>query len=135
VIFVDTSFWVALTSARDDRHRDARALLERFGGASLVTSNHVRGETWTFLRRRHGHGTALAFLDRLERSRLASVRFVTEQLEVEALSWLRHHDEREYSFVDATSFALMRSLRMREALAFDVHFGVAGFETLRARER
>jgi predicted nucleic acid-binding protein len=26
-----------------------------------------------------------------------------------AVRWLRRHDEREYSFVDATSFALMRS--------------------------
>ena len=49
-----------------------------------------------------------------------------------ALRWLRQHDEREYSFVDATSFALMRSLRIREALAFDGDFAAAGFIELRA---
>jgi predicted nucleic acid-binding protein len=48
-----------------------------------------------------------------------------------ALRWLRRHDEREYSFVDATSFALMRSLRVREALAFDGDFTAAGFLELR----
>ena len=39
---------------------------------------------------------------------------------------LRRHDEREYSFVDATSFVLMRLLRIRAALAFDGDFSAAG---------
>ncbi len=49
-----------------------------------------------------------------------------------ALRWLGRHDEREYSFVDATSFALMRSLRIRDALAFGGDFTAAGFRELRA---
>ncbi len=48
-----------------------------------------------------------------------------------SLRWLRRHDEREYSFVDATSFILMRSLRIREALAFDGDLSAAGFVELR----
>lgn len=43
----------------------------------------------------------------------------------------RTHDERPYSFVDATSFALMRSLKIRQALAFDGDFTAAGFVELR----
>ena len=81
--------------------------------------------------RRRDHRTAVAFLDRLERSRL-NIAFVSEKLEAEALRWLRRHDEREYSFVDATSFALMRSLRVKRALAFDGVFAAAGFTELRA---
>ena len=65
---------------------------------------------------------------------MARVRleFVDRALEGESLRWLRQHDEREYSFVDATSFALMRSLRVYEALAFDGDFEAAGFVELRA---
>ena len=51
--------------------------------------------------------------------------------EREAWDWLRRHDERVYSFVDATSFALMRRLRIAEALAFDGDFTAAGFLELR----
>jgi len=47
------------------------------------------------------------------------------------LRWLRERDEREYSFVDATSFTVMRSLRIREAFAFDGDFAAAGFTELR----
>jgi predicted nucleic acid-binding protein len=57
---------------------------------------------------------------------------VTEELESAALEWLRHHDEREYTFVDATSFATMRELGIYDAFAFDGDFAAAGFVELRA---
>ena len=131
MIFVDTSFWVAARLRRDAHHDDALKLLEASQGERLVTSNHVRGETWTFLRRKDGHGTAVAFLDMLAKTTRIDVTTVQQQLEAQALRWLRRHDEREYSFVDATSFALMRSLRIKEALAFDGDFAAAGFVELR----
>lgn len=54
-----------------------------------------------------------------------------QELEDEALRWLRRHDEREYSFVDATSFAYMRAKGIQDALAFDGDFAAAGFTELR----
>ena len=74
-----------------------------------MCSDHVRGETWTYLRRKAGHGAAVGFLDMTRRSPRLQFLFVTERQEQDALRWLRQHDQREYSFVDATSFALMRS--------------------------
>jgi predicted nucleic acid-binding protein len=131
VIFVDTSFWLALQLPRDGLHDEAASLITRVGRELLITSNHVRGETWTFLRHRAWHAAAVAFLDALERTERLRLVFVDEDLENDALHWLRRHDEREYSFVDATSFALMRSLRIREAFAFDGDFTAAGFVELR----
>ncbi len=51
---------------------------------------------------------------------------VSEETEAEASAWLRRHDERVYSFVDATSFAMMRNLGLIEALAFDGDISAAG---------
>ena len=131
MIFVDTSFWVALRLRRDGRHEEALALLDRHASSLFATSSHVRGETWTFLRARGGQRDGVAFLDMVERTPRLQVVFITEALETDALAWLRRHDERAYSFVDATSFALMRSLGIREALAFDGDFAAAGFVELR----
>jgi predicted nucleic acid-binding protein len=131
LIFVDTSFWVAQVNARDPHHGEAIALLAEHNDAGLVTSNHVRGETWTYLRRRAGHRHAVAFLDTVERSPRVRVMSVPDELEAQALGWLRRHDEREYSFVDGTSFALAKALRIREVLAFDGDFSAAGFVELR----
>ena len=131
MIFVDTSFWIGLENDRDAHHTEATALLDAMGIHQLVTSNHVRGEAWTWIRRRAGHRDAVRFLDRVERSPRLRVVPVDDQLEERAWTWLRRHDEREYSFVDATSFALMRSMKIRDALAFDGDFSAAGFRELR----
>jgi predicted nucleic acid-binding protein len=132
VIFADTLFWVAARLRRNERHQEAIELLKEYRQQTLLTTNHVRGETWTFLRRRDDHRGAVEYLDMLDQSRRIRVEPVGERLEEEALAWLRLHDEREYSYVDATSFALMRSLRIREALAFDSDFTAAGFIELRS---
>lgn len=134
MIFVDTSFWVAFRNRRDDRHARASQLLERHGGQPLLTTNHVRGETWTFLNRKIGHASATGFLDDLVSSPRVRVEFVTPDLEDDALRWLRRHDERAYSFVDATSFLLMRSLALAEVLTFDHDFAAAGFRVLAEKD-
>jgi len=132
VAFIDSSFWIALAYPRDARHADAEALLRRHASTDLVTSNLIRGETWTWLNRRAGHAAAVRFLDRLGQTKRLQIVTVTPEIEQQALTWLRRHDERRYSFVDATSFLLMRSLRIRDALAFDGDFSAAGFTELRA---
>lgn len=128
--FVDTSFWIALRFRRDGRHPAARAIWEA-GPGSLLTTNLVVGETWTFLARRAGHRRAVEFLDAITRLPSLTIRHVDEDGEAEAWRWLRRHDERAYSFVDGVSFALMRRLKLREALAFDGDFTAAGFVEVR----
>ena len=134
MIFVDTSFWVALRNRRDTHHEHAVQLLKTYGTLNLMTSTLFRGETWTFLRRRLDHHKAVGFLDLLDQSQLVRVEPVTQAMDREALTWLRRHDERKYSHVDSTSFAFMRSYRIREALAFDGDFAAAGFTELRSGE-
>ncbi|MGK2851841.1 MAG: type II toxin-antitoxin system VapC family toxin [Candidatus Limnocylindrales bacterium] len=131
MIFVDTSFWVALRNRRDDHHAAARDLLHTNASVPLISTNHVRGETWTFLRRRAGHASAAQFLDFLDDAVRLQIEHVDEATELDAIGWLKRHDEREYSFVDATSFALMRRLGVSGAFAFDGDFAAAGFVELR----
>jgi predicted nucleic acid-binding protein len=132
LIFADTSFFVAGADHRDQHHEAALRLFEIVAGRRIVTSNHVRGETWTTLHRKLWHGRAIDFLDNVEgQDRHVQIAYIPEEIEVEALTWLRQHDEREYSFVDATSFAYMRAKGIEEALAFDGDFAAAGFTELR----
>lgn len=130
--FADTSFWYSLQERRDSRHDEA-ATLARAESGRIVTSNHVVGETWTLLRRRASHRAGVGFLDQITRLPNLEIVHVDGDTEGDALLWLRRHDEREYSFVDATSFAVMRRRRIREALAFDGDFTAAGFIEVRVR--
>lgn len=128
-VFVDTGAWFALQVADDAHHVQAQealtALLHQ--GTSLVTSNLVIGETYTLLRLTRGYREARAFLDIIARSsRLERLR-ITEEIETRAYEVLERYADHAFSFVDATSFALMRASRMRYAFAFDSHFRIAGF--------
>jgi predicted nucleic acid-binding protein len=132
LIFADTSFLVAGLIRQDNHHEAAIRLSRQIAGRRVVTTNHVQGEAWTWIRRKAWHGKATEMLDNLaDPGGHVRVSRVSEQMEAEALLWLRQHDEREYSFVDATSFAFMRAKRITEALAFDGDFAAAGFLELR----
>jgi predicted nucleic acid-binding protein len=128
--FADTSFWVALILQRDRHHQEASELWEQ-RDRPLVVTNHVLGEVWTFLRRRDSHRVARRAHQLIVRSDTVDIIHVPADLEAEAWKWLDRHDERPYSFVDATSFAVMRRRKLLEALAFDGVFTAAGFLELR----
>lgn len=128
--FVDTSFWVAYLRRRETHHEVA-ARLWRADTGPLLTSELVVGETWTLLNRRDGHAAAVRFLDAVAASARVTQAHVDPKTANAAWDWLRRHDERTYSYVDATSFVLMRHHRLHEALAFDGDFNAAGFVEVR----
>lgn len=132
MIFADSSFLIAYLIERDRHHEAAVRLFEQSAQKRIAITNHVRGETWTWLRSKTWHGKAIAFLDSVgQEHSYIEVAHLSDQLEDEALRWLRQRDEREYSFVDATSFAYMRAKGIGEVLAFDGDFAAAGFTELR----
>ena len=128
--FADTSFWVGLQIARDSRHSDAATVWNE-NRQPVRTSTAILGETWTLLNRRAGHTAAVAFIDAIERSGTVSVVGIDDEVDRRAWTWLRAHDERTYSYVDATSFELLRRDRLTEALAFDGDFSAVGFVEVR----
>ena len=128
--FLDTSFLVAFFR-RTELHHSAAAAVWAQNDRPLLTSVAVVGETWTFLRRREGHAAAVAALDTVEQSPRIVIIEVEPTVHKAAWRWLRRRDEHNYSFVDATSFEIMRRRRIREALAFDNDFTRAGFVEVR----
>ncbi len=128
-VFVDTGGWVALQDASDRHHRSAAAAFPAILSAckSLVTSNQVIGETYTYLRTIRGYAEARRFLDGVAATAKLERLFVTEGIERGAYQILHRYAQHPFSFVDATSFALMRQERLRYAFAFDAHFATAGF--------
>jgi len=128
-VFVDTGAWYAVQVTDDVYHAAAQAALLSLleAGTLLITSNLVIGETYTLLRAAKGYREAKRFLDALGHSRKMERLFITEHLERKAYEILEQYADHPFSFVDGTSFALMRQQRMQHAFAFDTHFVTAGF--------
>lgn len=129
-VFLDTSGWFAVASAREARHREAQGAYQRLvaTGAQLVTTNLVVAEMHAMVLRSHGGAEGVRFLDGLYQDPSHEVVFVDRDLEREAVArWLRRFSDKRLSLTDAVSFEVMRTRRIREVLALDKHFEIAGF--------
>jgi uncharacterized protein len=127
-VFVDTSAFVALRNSAEREHAAARAALSALLGkrAALCTSNYVFAETYTALLVRVGRTEAIEWGRRFREGEAIELIRVEEPVEEEAWSILEAHADKQWSYVDATSFALMEREGIDTALAFDRHFAQRG---------
>lgn len=125
---MDTSAFVALRNRAEREHESARAALARLvaARAPLFTSNYVFAETHTALLVRLGRLEAIEWGRRFRASEAIELIRVDERVEEEAWSILEAHADKPWSYVDASSFALMEHEGTAEALAFDRHFAQRG---------
>jgi predicted nucleic acid-binding protein len=127
-VFVDTSAFVALRNGAEAEHERARAALSDLlaEGAALFTSNYVFAETYTALLVRVGRAEAIEWGRRFRASGAIELVRLDEAVEGDAWEILERHGDKQWSYVDATSFALIERDGNGEAFAFDVHFGQRG---------
>lgn len=131
-VFADTSFFFALAAKRDHAHRRAVDLYARLlkAGRTVITTDYVLDETLTLVKLRTDADTAWALLERIEESGSIDIESIHAARFRAAKLLFRKHADHEYSFTDCTSFAVMRELKLQEALTTDAHFTEAGFKAL-----
>lgn len=130
-VFVDTGAFVALRNSAEREHRAARAALSALVAerVSLITSNYVFAETYTALLVRVGRSEAIAWGAHFRAGSAIELIRVDAELEQEAWAILESHEDKLWSYVDATSFALTEREGIDEAFAFDRHFVQRGLRT------
>ena len=123
MIFIDTSFFVALLSPRDAHHKRAREAFDAFKGQRLVdlflTTNNVVLETITVAGRQGGNRLAVEVGQMLYAEKLARLYRTTPEDERAALAYLEQHQDKRYSAVDCLSFVVMLEHDIHEVFAFD----------------
>lgn len=134
-VFVDTSGFFALWDAADEHHGNAVRLQEELirKRRRFLTTEYVIDESITLLRMRHSHNAAADFLDSVERSEALRIEWIGPERFHGAAALFRKHADKEWSFTDCVSFAVMRELRVRDAFTTDHHFKQAGLVPLLKR--
>jgi hypothetical protein len=132
-VFVDSGGFFAHLVSEDPLHAPARELFAQAEreGWRLITTNAVVYETHALLtnRAREGRHAGLRFLEHIERG-LCEIVHVVYDDELRAISLLRNHQDKTYSFCDALSFVVTERLGVTEAIAFDRHFREYGRLTI-----
>ncbi|MFQ6074864.1 MAG: type II toxin-antitoxin system VapC family toxin [Candidatus Bathyarchaeia archaeon] len=126
-LFVDTSAFIALEDEDDENHEAAveyrnKLRERRTPYRALYTSNYITDETLTLLRIRCGHRVAVTFGEVIRSSRVIRVLWITPTVEKDAWKIFKEHEDRDFSFTDCTSFALMEAEAIDTAFTFDRHF-------------
>ncbi len=132
-IFVDTSAYFALVDRQDENHEAAVKIIRQIirERAELLTTNYIIAETHTLLLNRIGYVTALQVIEDLYKSQTRIYR-LREAEERKALDIVRAYADKEFSLMDAISFATMERFHVTQAFTFDHHFAQYGFLLLPA---
>jgi len=131
-VFMDSAGFLALWDAGDQYHALAvqlQADLTR-KNRRFLTTEYVVDETITLLLMRHSHAAAVDFLDTIERSESLRLEWIGPERFHNSGTLFRKHADKEWSFTDCVSFAIMRELLIRDAFTTDHHFKQAGFSPL-----
>lgn len=123
---------MACADEADPAHEPSRAArdgaLER--GCLLVTTDYVADETLTLIRKRLGLRAAQAWWEQAEGSSRLRWERIDENRAEKARRIFFGHRDKDYSFPNCTSFAVMQELKLKQVLTTDGHFQQMGFQLL-----
>uniref|UniRef100_A0A7C2E2W1 Ribonuclease VapC n=1 Tax=Ammonifex degensii TaxID=42838 RepID=A0A7C2E2W1_9THEO len=126
-VFVDSSAVAALLLENDRNHRAAVGVLRRLteAKAELVLSNFIVAETYDLLAVRAYPAKAREWF----LANTWSVERISARDEKKAREIIEKYTDKDFSYTDATSFALMERLGFDAAFTYDRHFEQYGMLT------
>ena len=131
-VFVDTGGWIACADRADPAHVACTAARDATleAGRILITTDFVVDETLTLIRFRLGLAAANAWWQQIDGSaRLRWERVASERFERARNLFFQYRDK-ELSFTDCTSMAVMRELKLKTVITTDRHFHQVGFDVM-----
>jgi len=130
-LFVDPSGWAYLLDRHDPLHHSVNALYQTAlkHQRTLVTTNYILAELVPLLasRLRLPRQQIFSFVDALKISPHVAIIHVDAELEKTIWELLKARIDKEWSFVDASSFVVMNIYGIQEAITTDHHCTQAGF--------
>jgi len=130
IIFVDTGALFAAANAKDRDHQRAKDFLAKLAEEKviLLATNFIIAEIYTLMLRKIGRDKAIEHLEKLRNT--AEIERVSEEDENKAWQIILRYRDKDFSYVDATSFAIMERLGISDAFSFDEHFEQYSFNRL-----
>lgn len=126
-VFIDTSGFLSLLDADDIWHSNAVNIWDTLlsSNAKLVTTNYVLVETIALAQHRFGIESVSIFQENVYP--LLQIVWIDQTFHKSALEMVISFSRRKLSFVDCTSFEVMRHLGIEHTFSFDEHFKEQGF--------
>lgn len=120
--FVDTGAFIAMRVKDDINYKVAHDFLKviREKKLRLHTTNFILSEVYTYFCRTHE--VAIEMAELIMDNPLITLHRVAVDDENDAFKILKEFADKDFSYTDATSFAVMKRLDFKAVFAFDEHF-------------
>ncbi len=131
-VFLDASYAIALSSAKDQYHQRAMILAEKLEieQARLLTTRAVILEIGNALSKQIYRTASIELLTSLEEDPTVEIVPLSEELFERAFLFYQSRQDKEWGITDCISFVVMQERGLTEALTADEHFQQAGFRVL-----
>lgn len=127
IVFVDTSYYIALVNPGDHHHVAATRFTLSFTGR-IVTTSLVLAELGSFFAVRPARTIFIQLDGMIRNDPQVELVMVNEDLLGEAVRLFGDRMDKDWSLVDCASFIVMKQRSIRSGLTTDHHFKQAGFE-------
>jgi len=127
-----TNIYTGISDNKDLNHESALNFIKKLNGKyKLITTNYVLDETYTLLLMNTGYQTTIAFKQRIDimiASQVLEIVWIDEAIANRAWQiFAKFNVDKEWSFTDCTSYAVMKQLNIAEAFTLDPHFAQMSF--------
>ncbi len=131
-VFVDTGALFGAENPRDQHYQRSRQTWNALPdtGIRFYSSEAVFQETAMLLHHRLGPSDSIRWIELQEKSEVIIWLPIDRQVRRASTPWIKKYADQGVSFVDATSFVLMRRENIKHVFSFDRHFTAAGFRLL-----
>jgi len=127
-VIVDTSAIYALIDRSDEFHQKAKLIVKELSlkRVDLILTNFVLAETHALILSRLGHELAREWIKNL----IWTIEHVNRDDEKRAREIIINFQDKTFSYIDASTFAVMERLKIDSAFSFDNHFTQYGWQCL-----
>ena len=129
MIFIDSNAFIALWNTDHSFHKTALTVSSNLSQdkQQLITTNFVVAETFTILAMRVKKSLAIKFGKEFNSQNIPIV-YINEEYHQKAWKIFQKIKDKNVSFADCASFAVMEHLGITKAFSFDDDFQKYGFE-------
>lgn len=128
-LLADTSFFVAYLNAAEDCHAAAVQWMTA-SSRPIVTTEWVLAELGNYLAERSNRRLFGMLVRALSDEERVEIVPASHESFVGAIHLYLRRPDKSWSFTDCTSFRLMKTRKITDALTTDHHFEQAGFKAL-----
>jgi predicted nucleic acid-binding protein len=132
VVFLDTSYAIALSAPTDQFHKQALRLADELEAAQarMTTTRAILLEIGNALARQRYRSAAVVLLDSLQNDPKVEIIEIGTELYQNAMNLFRNRTDKEWGLIDCISFVVMSERKLTKALTADEHFEQCGFRAL-----